>query len=1136
MKIKVGIIFGGHSRQRVKSFHGATFLYFHLPAYSVDKVLIWIDKEGKYFSVNDSCFLQGDLEKNISSEIDPKTLGQQIHIALATLASDDNQMAFLFETLQQLNIPNNLHTLSRKYALNLENWWHDLKMFNFRSPSSRKCTVSEWDQTTTEVFSAELKRDLGGGIQIIPMPYSAKNAGSFLMSDTKEDMIQERMNRSFFRDWISKVDWQTRSDYEKTAWVNWLSDPLEGPDFPLYLVAKNIEKTLINSPQDLPERIDHIFAGSESDEFIIGIEPFLENTCVQLVSIPNGIPFQSMIWYHEGTWHCLPPFSSNELLTGKPNIEYFTALQSAGISAQMIQIGQSFQFNSPQVISGFVTTSGKCYSIEIQPFLEIADEKKWFEHLGMIDLTPTSFLDIILHQIIGFQAFSEGIAGKIALQLMNILTEKKNESPFVFPNSIILDSTGNIDISLLAEALSWYEKLAVSSSLDAPIIVSENNSLGQLFHVVPARWLYLAIQHKAEQDVFFEKIRKHCPKTDVRKLKENGHVMIPITCGKEAAQGHLFQCFESEKIPYWGPGSSLAGVFYKKSTQMQTLERNGFKTLPSRQLSNWLKEGFSNDGYYRLSANEYNYDEKHLVLQGEHEINAFRQFLTDSPRPTETQRNRKYWKHFFEEIQETDRLQTFIQEQKNKDEIIFSFFYSKNANEIFKRRFLTPVHVVISEDQQIDYLFTSTESKLIEKLISCGESLTEQLENALQVLNFSSPGYIRCHIDLFEDLSFHITFKEINPLFSVRKEWIEKQLINNNISWNSIIAEQNEYATFKIPTENELEEEEDINSFEENKLPFHHVNSDIVIENAVVWEEKPDEEREKRINEAMNNLTPTRFSKNVNDYLTEIWLFLKSWFFIKNILALVLGIFVMVNLVKGVLFLYTRHGSGKVVMDYAGMRFETATEKASDQGFNLVASDEVYVLNRPAGIIISQVPEKGSKIKSGRTIYCVVTGGDAPAVTLPKLSNNDEYEAYQKQLIRLGIYSRIREERFEAEYEEKTILEVYFEGRKLSNSRINASQVKIPKGSYLDFVISVRNTDRTPVPDLVCNTYEEAVTNITANDLIVGSVIGPQSNESFSGMYVIKQEPAAGEGVFLPKGSAVILYLQKEKPDQCPEF
>ena len=218
------------------------------------------------------------------------------------------------------------------------------------------------------------------------------------------------------------------------------------------------------------------------------------------------------------------------------------------------------------------------------------------------------------------------------------------------------------------------------------------------------------------------------------------------------------------------------------------------------------------------------------------------------------------------------------------------------------------------------------------------------------------------------------------------------------------------------------------------------------------------------------------------------------------------------------------------------MRFDSALEKAGDQGLKLVASDEVYVLNRPAGIIISQTPEKGSKIKSGRTIYCVVTGGDAPSVTLPKLSNNDEYEAYQRQLIRLGVYSRIREERFESEYEEKTILEVYFEGKKLSNGRINAGQVKLPKGSYLDFVISVRNTDRAPVPNLICNTYEEAVTNIIANDLTVGTIIGPENNESFSGMFVYKQEPTAGEGVFLPKGSQVILYLQPEKPEQCPEY
>jgi beta-lactam-binding protein with PASTA domain len=657
-----------------------------------------------------------------------------------------------------------------------------------------------------------------------------------------------------------------------------------------------------------------------------------------------------------------------------------------------------------------------------------------------------------------------------------------------------------------------------------------------LFYTIPARWIYLTIHHNIHRDEFFEKIRKHCVKTDIKELKEKGYVAIPITSGKEASQGTLFHYFEKEEIPYWGVESSLAGVNYKQYIQMQTLDRNGFKTLPFWELSKWLKQDISNESSYILSSNEYQYDEKQLIIEGEHEINAFKQFLTDDPKPTETQRNRKYWKHFFEQMRETDRLRIFIQEKRHKDEMIISFYHSKNANGFFERRYLKPVHIVVSEAQQNEYLFTPAESVLIKKIMLCWESLTGHFEHALRVLHFKGPGYIRCHIDLFEDLSFHVTFKEINPLFPVGEEWLEKQLIYNNIGWNTIISEQNEFATFSPPPENEYEREESILSMEENKLPFHKVNSDIVVENAVVWEEKTNEERENSINEAMNNLKPTRFSRSLNDYLTDIGQFLKSRFFIKNLLAFILSVFIMVQMVKGLLYLYTRHGSGRVVADYTGKRFVTALEEARQQGFHLVTSDEVYVLNRPSGIIISQVPEKGSNIKSGRTIFCVVTGGNAPSVTLPKLSNNDEYEAYQKQLIRLGIYSRIREERFEAEYEEKTIMEVYFEGRKLSNSRINAGLVKLPKGSYLDFVISVRNTDRTPVPQLVCNTYEEAVTNITANDLIVGTIIGPENNESFSGMYVIKQEPAAGEGVFLPKGSAIILYLQKEKPEQCPEY
>jgi beta-lactam-binding protein with PASTA domain len=812
----------------------------------------------------------------------------------------------------------------------------------------------------------------------------------------------------------------------------------------------------------------------------------------------------------------------------------------------MIQLGQYFQFNSPQLVSGFVTSSGKSYPIEIQSFIEVIDEKKWFEHLGTIDQTPTSFLEIIVNQILYFQELSGGISGKIASQLNQILTEKIQTDYPVSHQAILLDSMESLNKNHLLEAIGWYEKLAMVGTLENALVFSENSSLGIILYRVPARWLYLAIQNNLEIQEVFNKVRKHCAKISIAELREKEYRIIPISSGKIAATGDLFQWLEREQLPYWGVASAFSKVNYKRSAQLQSLSKNDTKTIPFWQISTWLNEKSPSDKGYIITTDEYHFNQKTIKISGEHEINAFKDFVKNTPRLAETQRNRKIWQLFFEEIQESTPPNAFIQAVE-EDEIIISFFYLKNSQDSFERFYLTPIHVAKGNDDEINYLYQAHESKLLHKISSVWTEFIEQIEKGLQSLGFNSPGYITLNATIFEDKSFELIFKEVNPLFSARDKWIEKIMLHNQITWHQFIYNQNEYAKYKIQITNELEEkEESIILFEEKKLPFQHVNSDIVVINEeaeedlageeVELQEDVKEERENRINEAMNNLAPTRFSRNFKDYASEAYRFLTSWFFIKNLLAFIISIFIIINLVKGVLFLYTRHGSAKEVIDYSGMPFDDALEKADDQGFKLVASDEVYVLNRPAGIIISQVPQKGAKIKSGRTIFCVITGGDAPSVTLPKLSNNDEYEAYQKQLLRLGIYSRIREERFESEYEEKTILEVYFEGKRLSNSRINASVVKLPKGSYLDFVISVRNTDRAPVPNLICNTYEEAATNIIANDLTIGTIMGPENNVSFSGMYVYKQEPMPGEGVFLPKGSPVILYLQPDRPAECPEY
>lgn len=1147
MKIKTGVLFGGSSRHREKSFLGAQCINLHLPGYSLEKILIWIDKEGKLFHVKESCFVSGDVTDHLIKEIDPSTLGQYINIAIITLSADDKKVSSLYEILGQLNIPNNLNLPSITFAQDVENWWRALKAVNFRSPSSKNLSLTEWDNSSHEIISSALKKDLGEFIQIIPIPYSSKNGGSFIVPGTKNDIVQERINRAFFRDWISKTDWKNRTEYEKEAWIEWLSDPLEGPDFPLYLVTQETKKVKIARAEDFVTQLDILFANDSADEFVIGIEPAVEEAYIQLASIPNGTPFQSIIWQHDNHWHCLPPLTNNDVFLGRKNeFVTLTELQATEISIQMIQLGQHFQFNSPQLVSGFVTSSGKSYPIEIQSFIEVIDEKKWFEHLGTIDQTPTSFLEIIVNQILHFQELTGGISGKIASQLNQILTEKIQTDYPVSHQAILLDSMESLNKNHLLEAIGWYEKLAMVGTLENALVFSENSSLGIILYRVPARWIYLAIQNNLEIQEVFNRVRKHCAKISIAELREKEYWIIPITSGKIATTGDLFQWLEREQLPYWGVGSAFTKVNYKRSTQLQSLSKNDIKTIPLWQISTWLNEKSPSDKEYFITTDEYHFNQKTIKISGEHEINAFKDFVKNTPRLAETQRNRKIWQLFFEEIQESTPPNAFIQAVE-EDEIIISFFHLKNSQDSFERFYLTPIHAAKGNDDQINYLYQVHESNLLHKISTVWTEFIEQIEKVLQSLGFDSPGYVTLNATILEDKSFQLIFKEVNPLFSARDKWIEKIMLHNRITWHQFIYNQNEYAKYKIQITNELEEkEESIILFEEKKLPFQHVNSDIVVINEETEEdlageevevhEDAKEERENRINEAMNNLAPNRFSRNFKDYASEAFRFLTSWFFIKNLLAFIVSIFIIINLVKGVLFLYTRHGSAKEVIDFSGMPFDSALEKADDQGFKLVASDEVYVLNRPAGIIISQVPEKGSKIKSGRTIFCVITGGDAPSVTLPKLSNNDEYEAYQKQLLRLGIYSRIREERFESEYEEKTILEVYFEGKRLSNSRINASLVKLPKGSYLDFVISVRNTDRTPVPNLICYTYEEAATNIIANDLTIGTIMGPENNVSFSGMYVYKQEPMPGEGVFLPKGSPVILYLQPERPAECPEY
>lgn len=126
-------------------------------------------------------------------------------------------------------------------------------------------------------------------------------------------------------------------------------------------------------------------------------------------------------------------------------------------------------------------------------------------------------------------------------------------------------------------------------------------------------------------------------------------------------------------------------------------------------------------------------------------------------------------------------------------------------------------------------------------------------------------------------------------------------------------------------------------------------------------------------------------------------------FFWGNIAAMAV---VVVLLLVGVIFwldIYTHNGEGIEVPDVCGQTQSEVQGKLNDMGLLLVINDSSYIEGKPAGVIISQSPDAGMKVKSGRVIYVTINSLTLPTVRIPDLIDNCSYREAQARLKSLGF-------------------------------------------------------------------------------------------------------------------------------------
>ncbi len=279
---------------------------------------------------------------------------------------------------------------------------------------------------------------------------------------------------------------------------------------------------------------------------------------------------------------------------------------------------------------------------------------------------------------------------------------------------------------------------------------------------------------------------------------------------------------------------------------------------------------------------------------------------------------------------------------------------------------------------------------------------------------------------------------------------------------------------------------------------------------------------------------------NFSDKLKSVWrellAFVTSPIFIKNFLMMISVVGLFLLLIFLWMKFYTRHGESLQVENYVDMHIDDAMKQARGRSFDIVILDSIYVPGRKdANMVLQQNPKAFSRVKKNRTVYMTVTRGQGDPVSLPRLTGRDEFSQYERALRALDIKLEIQERIYSEKYAVNTILHLLVDGQEKNSKDLNEG-VKVLPGSTIQAVVTDRGTNLVPVPNLKCLQYEEATFAIRNSELNIGTERPDASVSYKNDAYVYRQIPAYSPGKQMRIGEQVDIFLQQNRPTNCPDL
>lgn len=445
MKIRVGIFFGGPSREREISFAGGRTVYDNLNQSIFTPVPIFVDSHRNWVLLDWEYIYKGSIRdffppvdslppstnqfqiyaesiaglddaaqrallSKIGRPLAPEELHQYIDVAFLSLHGVYGEDGELQSVLETIKIP---YTGSGVQAsrIGMDKAWQKRLMQEkgFACPVVKVLDKKGWLSADLQVLYEEASQQIGFPLVIRPANQGSSIGVSIIEESEGLEGFELAVNRAFFRELIPLGEWHDRTPFDRIEYVKALGDIREGLGFPLR-ISLGQRQELVHHPEALLDFLNHETDNAEHLSQLFVLEAAQSEQHVILEAFISGQEFSCIVLRAEdGSSIALPP---TEIIKGGEVFDYRSKympglsrketpinLPNEAIEAIRRECESLFNKLGFQVyarIDGFYTPEGTIFLNDPNTTSGMLPSSFFFHQAAEIGLNPSQFLTLII--------------------------------------------------------------------------------------------------------------------------------------------------------------------------------------------------------------------------------------------------------------------------------------------------------------------------------------------------------------------------------------------------------------------------------------------------------------------------------------------------------------------------------------------------------------------------------------------------------------------------------------------------------------------------------------------------------------------------------------------------------------------